>query len=487
MKKIKKIIVVGTDEAALLVAATLSFSLRHVEVVVVDSAHKISSGFVESSMENISAFLSLAGIDFNQFVDRTKASLKLGNKFQNWSSEEHQFSHCFGDYGVAFGGAEFHQVLVRFAKEGKPEKISAFSLTAAAAEARKELPHQYCSREGLPQIASGLHFSIHAFIEFLIPHLQRLGVKRIAESVTKVNLANDGSISSLVTGAGREIMADFYIDCSGSTSQLLSEAMGVDYMSWQDTLKANRRLCAIEPSIEPISSLADIVATSKGWLRRIRLRDFTVLELFYRAEDYTDEQAREEIKSYLQGEKVKYLNAVPFSSGKRTKFWEKNCLAIGAAAVSAAQFSHSALFIAQAAVARFLDYFPAQEPVAELIDEYNRIVHDEVDRIYDYHCLHYWLLNREHPLAINNKTLLSQALVHKLDVFQSSGRLIKYEGDNIESSQWVSLLLGMDIWPDRYDPIVDSFSSEQLSQVSESLVEHIQHAISIMPAQDNPR
>lgn len=482
MQKIKKIIVVGADEVALLVAATLSFNLRHVEVVVVDGAPKISSGLVESSMENIGAFLNLAGIDIDHFISRTNATVNLGNKFQDWSTAGQQFTHCFGDCGVAFGGTEFHQILVRFAKEGKPEKISDFSLTAAFVETGKKFPQDYHSGEGLPQVASGLNFSIHAFTTFLVAHLQRLGVKRTAENVIKVNLADDGRISSLITNTGRVITADFYIDCSGSSSQLLGEAMGVDYVSWQNTLIANRKLCAIEPAHEVISSLADIVATKKGWLRRVRLKDFTALELYYRAENYTDEQARAEIKSYLNSEQVKYFDATPFLSGKRARSWEKNCLAIGASAVCSAQFSHSALFIAQAAVARFLDYFPSQEPVAELIDEYNRITHNEIDRIYDYHCLHCLLLNEAHPLAINNKSLLTPALIHKLEVFQSSGRLIKYEGDNIESSQWVSLLLGMGILPDRYDPLVDNFSSEQLHQKSQLLAEYIKRVVSAMPS-----
>ena len=482
MQKIKKIIVVGGDEVALLVAATLSFNLRHVEIAIVDSAHKVSSELVESSMENIGAFLNLAGIEIDHFVSCTKATLNLGNRFQDWSNPAQQFTQCFGDCGVAFGGAEFHQMLVRFAKEGKPEKISDFSLTAAFVESEKVLPQGYHSGEGLPQVASGLHFSIHAFISFLVPHLKRLGVRRIAEKVTNVNVADDGGISSLITNTGQVITADFYVDCSGSSSQLLGESMGVDYISWQDTLVANRRLCAIEPAKETISLLADIVATKKGWLRRTKLKDFTALELYYRAEDYADEQARAEIKSYLNSEQVKYFDVTPFLSGKRTRFWKKNCLAIGESAICSAHFSHSALFIAQAAVARFLDYFPSQEPVAELIDEYNRIAHNEVDRIYDYHCLHHLLLNEAHPLAINNKDLLTPELVHKLDVFQSSGRLIKYEGDNIESSQWVSLLLGMGALPDRYDPLVDNFSSEQLHQTSQLLAEHIKRVVSAMPS-----
>lgn len=485
MQKIKKIIVVGEDEIALLVATTLSFNLRHVEITLVGSVHKTCGELVESSMENISAFLNLAGIDINHFVANTQATLKLGSKFQDWSGVGHQFTHCFGDYGIPFGGAEFHQMLIRFNKEGKSKKITDFSLAAVAAESGKVIPPQYYSNEELPKVVSGLHFSISYFVQFLITHLQRLGTKRIEESVTKVNLADDGSISSLVTNTGQELAADFYVDCSGSSSQLLGEALGVDYINWQDTLKANRRLCAVESATKAVESLTSIVTTTKGWLRRVRLRDFTIMELFYRAEDYTDEQAQAEIKSHLNTGRVKYFKTKMLLPGKRIRFWEKNCLGIGESAVSAAQFSHSSLFIAQAAVARFLDYFPANKPVPELIDEYNRLAHNEVDRIYDYHCLHYCLLNKSHPLAINSKALLTTALVHKLDVFQSSGRLIKYEGDNIESSQWISLLLGMNFWPDRYDPIIDNISSAQLHQISELLAGRIQAVVSTMPSQEN--
>ncbi|MEN0036595.1 MAG: tryptophan 7-halogenase [Cellvibrio sp.] len=484
MQKIKKIIVVGADEIALLVAATLSFNLRHVEIVLVDSKNKSTGALVESSMENVGAFFSLAGIDIKHFVANTGATLKLGNQFHNWAGAGHQFTHCFGDYGVAFGGVEFHQTIIRLMKEGAYKNIADYSLVAEAVKSGKGLPLLYRAEEGLPQVAVGLHFAIPAFVQYLVSHLQRLGVKRIAEGIVNVNLADDGRIASLVTDSGQEITADFYVDCSGSSSQLLGEAMGVDYIGWQDVLRVNRKLCAVESATTAINSLADITATDKGWLKRTRLRDFTVAELFYHSDDYTDKQAQAEIELHLCGKQVNYFKSTQIIPGKRARFWEKNCLAIGESAVSAAQFSHSPLFMAQAAVTRFLDYFPANEPVPELIDEYNRIAHSETDRIYDYHCLHYWLLDNAHPLAIKEEKLLTPELRHKLDVFRASGRLVKYESDNVESSQWQSLLLGMNVWPERYDPIIGNLSSAQLHQTSELLIERIRQVVSALPPQE---
>lgn len=465
MKKIEKIIIVGTDEIALLVAATLSFNLRHVDIALVASAHKNPSGFVESSMGNINALLTLAGVDVDHFVVSTQAIVKLGNRFQDWTGNGHKFPHCFAGYGDSSETTDFYQAVVRFNKEGKTKKIDDFSLAARVAQ--KGIP--YAGWNAASGMAAGLHFAIPAFIQYFSQHIQRLGVTRFPDHVNKVLLADDGSIAALVTDTNQELTADFYIDCSGSTSQLLGDAMGVGYIDWQGTLKANRKLCAIETTTESASLLADIIASPLGWLRRVRLRNVIVSEFYYRIENCTDDQARAELNEYVDSERVKVLGVTSHLPGRRRKFWASNCLAVGQAAVNLADFSHSPLSMAQAAITRFLDYFPSRTPVPELVDEYNRLTANEIDNIYDYHCLHYWLLNKSHPLSIGSDKLLSNQLRNRLAVFQACGKLSQYEGDNIDSSQWLSLLLGMNIWPERYDPLLDNFSSAQLDQNYEKM------------------
>ncbi len=480
MQKITKIIVAGCDEVALLVAATLAFNLRHIEIVLVDAVPKTSGRFVESSMENINAFLGLAGIDINSFIADTQATFKLGNYFTYWAGVDHHLNHAFGDYGIASGNIDFHQAMVKLHQSGIYKKYSDFSLSARAAAAGKFATKQDVWQEGLPAIASGLHFSIPAFVQFLSNHLRRLGVKRIAEEVATVNLTADGSISSLTGCSGKTIAADFYIDCTGNYSKLLGKAMAVDFLDWKNCLRVNRCVGAIEPIAGVASPLTKITVAKNCWIRQVGLRDLSSAEIFYNTNDSSEEQSRAMLKGFLKSEQALFSKEIAFSPGRRVRFWEKNCLAIGESVVSLAQFSHSSLFIAQALVARFLDYFPSREQIPELTDEYNRIAVNEVERIYDYHCLHYWLLKKSHSLAIKNKEFLSEMLIEKLDVFQASGRLVKYEEDNIASSQWLSLLLGMNVWPDRYDPVVDNFSSEQLRQASEMLSERIQLVVANM-------
>jgi len=482
MQKIVKIIIAGNDEIALLVAASLAYNLRQVEIVLIHAVESEERRFAESSMANISAFLALAGINERDFIANTRATFKLGTEFTNWNEARHSFIHSLGAYGVASGLVEFNQSALKLRMQGDSTRYDSYSVGAVAAAAGKFAQEQDYHAENLPALASGLHFNLRIFAGFLLAYARGQGVNVIAEKLVGVNLAPEGEIASVITTSGSSFSADLYIDCTGQKSLLLGHALGVKPISWQAWLPANKCIYCVQPNRGVFGSLTQINAGKDYWTKKIPLRDCEVTELYFSAAKLDESvalQALGEVTGDSDGQTSGVINLQP---GRRELLWKKNCVAMGEAAVTLDNFSHSSLFIAQSAVARLLDHFPSKKCSQELIDEYNRIGIQELERLRDYHALHYHLLNAAHPFALMGSESVPAELAHKLLLFKTSGRFALYEGELASPNQWVALLLGMNYWPEHYDPIADTEPVENYVALHNSLRESIKHLVNAMPA-----
>jgi tryptophan halogenase len=482
MQKIEKIIIAGNDEVALLVAASLAYNLRQVEIVLIHAVEPEERRFAESSMANIRAFLALAGINERGFIANTQATFKLGTEFLNWSDSQHTFIHSLGAYGITSGLIEFNQSALKLRMLGDTTHYDSYSVGAAAAAAGKFALEGDYRTERLPTISSGLHFNLGVFASFLLVYARGLGVNVVDEKLTNVNLAPKGEITSVVTSSGMHFSADLYIDCTGQKSLLLGDALGVKPIGWQAWLPVDRCVYRVQPNRGVFGSLTQVHSGPTYWTKKIPLRDCNVTELYYSSVQLDSATAVKFLMGITGDGDERTSGVITLQPGRRECLWKKNCLAIGEAAVTLDNFSHSSLFIAQLAVARLLDLFPSKNCSQELIDEYNRIGIQELERLRDYHALHYYLLNAVHPFSLADGKTMPEELAHKLTLFKTSGRFALYEDEIVPSNQWIALLLGLNYWPDRYNPIADTEPVENYVAIHKGLREAIKNLVSAMPA-----
>jgi tryptophan halogenase len=105
-------------------------------------------------------------------------------------------------------------------------------------------------------------------------------------------------------------------------------------------------------------------------------------------------------------------------------------------------------------------------PVSLISAEYNRASVNEWERIRDFLILHYSATQRDDaPLWQYCRGMqLPESLQYKMDVFRSSGRVPLLSEESHQEPSWVSILLGQNVLPRRYDPLVDNIEVEHLKR-----------------------
>jgi tryptophan halogenase len=75
-----------------------------------------------------------------------------------------------------------------------------------------------------------------------------------------------------------------------------------------------------------------------------------------------------------------------------------------------------------------------------------------------------------------------EALNYRINLFRSSGRVAFETRDLFVESNWLSVMLGQSIWPQRYDPLADMIPGNVLEQQLRQLRTAIRQTAEAMPA-----
>jgi tryptophan halogenase len=76
----------------------------------------------------------MLGINENEFIAATQGTFKLGIEFVDWGGIGERYFHPFGYHGHDLEGVHFHQLYLRERKRAVMQDISAWSMSAVAAQ-----------------------------------------------------------------------------------------------------------------------------------------------------------------------------------------------------------------------------------------------------------------------------------------------------------------------------------------------------------------
>ena len=337
----------------------------------------------------------------------------------------------------------------------------------------------------MPQLAYAYHFDAGLYARFLRDYAEKLGVVRSEGRITRVDRDR---ASGLITGVqlhdGPRIPGDFFLDCSGFRALLIEETLQTGYEDWTHWLPCDRALAVPCEKKNDFVPYTRSTAHRAGWQWRIPLQHRTGNGHVYCSTFVSDDEAADTLLKHLDAPALSSPRPLRFRTGRRKRFWNANCVALGLAAGFMEPLESTSLHLVQAAVFRFLSLLPySAEPDLTAQEEFNRLTTLEWEQIRDFIILHYVANTREEPFWRECRDMsIPDTLAHRLELFRARGKVARHDGQLFSDASWVAVMLGQGIHPQRWDPLADIMPLAELEQHAEGLRLRLHQAIARMPS-----
>lgn len=486
---IRKIVIVGGGTAGWMAAAALSRvigAMPRMSIRLVESETIGTVGVGEATIPQLVQFNRLLGIDEAQFVRETHATYKLGIEFVDWLRLGHRYVHPFGSYGIDMLGIEFQHFWLRARTLRDETELDDYSIAAVAGKAgRMAWPRPDQPQSPLSKLAYAFQFDAGRYARFLRGQAEAQGVNRTEGRVVEV--VRDGA-TGFVTGIkledGSIVDGELFIDCSGFRSLLLGDALGVPFVDWSKWLPCNRAIaipCTLSGDRNPLTRST---ARAAGWQWRIPLQHRIGNGHVYSSAHMDDSDALELLMANLDGTPLAEPNRIRFTAGHRERLWDRNVIALGLAGGFLEPLESTAIHLVQSGIARLLALLPSSDFTAAERDRFNlESIRDYVD-IRDFLVLHYKATERDDSEFWRYCRALPQpdGLARKLELFESSGRVIREHNELFTEASWLSVMAGQGVSPRGYHPVATILDADETRR----RVDHIREVIATSAAQMLP-
>ncbi len=484
-RRIRNIVIVGGGTAGWMTAAALANALQgSCRIELVESAAIGTVGVGEATIPPIKRFNHSLGIDENAFLAATGGTFKLGIEFVDWARQGHRYFHPFGPFGAEFDVVPLHHYWLRERRRGSEVPIEEYSLAWQAARRGRFDPPRGDHRHAQSTYDYAYHFDAIRYAHFLREYAEARGVVRTEGRVVDVGLrGEDGFIESLRLEDGRDIEADFFIDCSGFRGLLIEQALGTGYEHWDHWLPCDRAVAVGCDLGEELPSHTRATAHAAGWQWRIPLQHRMGNGHVYCSRYLSDDEASATLLDNLEGEALGEPRLLRFVTGRRRRFWNRNCVAIGLSAGFMEPLESTSIHLVQTGITRLLALFPDRDFDPLAAHEYNRITTAEYERVRDFLILHYHATVRDDaPLWRHTRQMpIPGELQYKIDQYRSHGRIVAEALELFQNPNWLAVLAGQGIEPERYDPLVDLRTKVDGAKMLAGLRQALVQAAEAMP------
>lgn len=409
MASARGILIVGGGTAGWLTAAYLArFFAGRIAITVLESPEIGIIGVGEGAFPTIRSTLQFLGIDEAHFIREASATFKQGIRFDDWlhapgpDGERHCYLHPFEAPFYTEGASLTPYWLLQDPATRPPfaEAVTIQNRVAAA----KRAPKRAGEGEYAGPLNYAYHFDARRLADLLRARAEALGVRHLEGMVTGVELAADGGVAGVVTGAHGTLSADLYVDCSGFRAELIGKALGSPFKSLKHQLFTDRALACKVPYDRPdapIESYTIAAAHEAGWTWDIGLEGARGIGTVYSSAHMSDARAAEVLRAYLGHDDFK-ARIIPFEPGYREAQWVKNCVAVGLSGGFLEPLESTGVVLIEAAAAMIAELFPHNGPIDAPAARFNELIAARFDRIAAFLKLHYCLSRRDEPFWRDN-------------------------------------------------------------------------------------
>ncbi|HVZ99175.1 MAG TPA: tryptophan halogenase family protein [Caulobacterales bacterium] len=485
-RRIRSIVIVGGGTAGWMAAAAFTRLLRsRCDITLIESEEIGVIGVGESTIPQIRLFNRMLALDEDEFVRKTKATFKLAIEFKDWARLGQSYIHPLGAIGFDIEGVSFHSYWLKLRAQGLAPSFEEYSLQASAARRERFMRPIDASGSPLSNIPYAFQFDASLYARFLRDYAEARGLKRREGKIVKVTQrGEDGFIESVTLESGETIAADLFLDCSGFAALLIGKTLGVGYEDWSHWLPCDSAMVAPCESQGPCAPMTQAIASPSGWRWRIPLQHRTGNGYVYSSRFVSDDEAQTHLLSQLDGAPLTEPKVLRFTTGKRQKFWEKNCVAFGLAAGFMEPLESQSIHLIQSGVADFITMFPDRAFAQAEIDRYNRVTSTDWERIRDFLVLHYKATERDDTAFWNycRNMDIPDFLAEKIRVFEGHGRIFREGEELFADSSWFAVMTGQGLLPTSYDPLVDVLDDDEIRARLAAVRAAISRAVELMPS-----
>lgn len=488
---VTKIVVVGGGTAGWMTAAALVRVLGQMpglSVTLVESEAIGTVGVGEATIPQIIGFNRLLGLDEMQFMRETRATYKLGIEFVDWLRPGHSYVHPFGSFGIDMLGIEFQHFWLRGQQVGDRSRIDDYSVAAVAAKSgRFGWPRPDNPKSPMSKLSYAFQFDAGRYARFLRGYAENAGAMRVEGRITGVKQDGEtGFVTAVTLEDGREVAGELFIDCSGFRSLLLGQALGVPFIDWTKWLPCDSAVavpCELGGRNEPLTRST---ARPAGWQWRIPLQHRIGNGHVFSSAHIDRTAATDLLLANLDGKPLADPNQIAFTAGHRARAWDKNVVALGLAAGFLEPLESTSIHLVQSGIARLLALFPDTGFSAVEIDRFNFETTREYRNIRDFLVLHYRASERDDSEFWRYCRNLPppDGLAEKLEMFRSSGRIIRENNELFTEDSWLSVMLSQGVTPQSYHPAAWMLDEAETRTRLAHIRDVIRQTVDQLPTQD---
>jgi 2-polyprenyl-6-methoxyphenol hydroxylase-like FAD-dependent oxidoreductase len=420
----KKIVIVGGGTAGWLTAGVLAKQHgKAISITLIESSDIPTIGVGEGTWPSMRTTLQKIGISETDFITQCSATFKQASRFVNWADTSHDYFHPFTQplgYGK-FDIAPYWQM-----QESAQSFCDAVTVQSQLCKLGIA-PKSIANREYETVTNYGYHLDAGKFAQLLKNHcVSNLGVTQVIANIDRVIQHADGAIAAVETDKQQRFDAELFVDCTGFSSLLLGQTLGVPFISKSDVLLNDTALAMQVPYASeqaPIACHTISTAQSAGWIWDIGLQHRRGVGYVYSSKHSTEADAEAALREYVgkDGDDIA-IRKIAFKAGHRSQFWKHNCVAIGLSSGFLEPLEASALMLVETSANFLADQLPlTNDEMAPMARRFNQVFLAKWQGVIDFLKLHYLLSKRSEPYwqASRNEASISDTLNEMMLLWKS--------------------------------------------------------------------
>ena len=446
-QEIRSVVIAGGGTAGWMTAAALARVLGpRLSITLVESSEIGIVGVGEATIPAIAQFNKLVKLDEDDFLRHTQGTFKLGIEFVDWYEKGHAYMHAFGPVGRDLAYIPFHHYWLELGcTTSSPPVRCGTTVSTGWRRSRRASRAWSASRTRRSPACSGPTTSMRRCTRPIYRAWRRAWA--CAGSTAKLPpfcRIPTGDVRALKLEDGRELAAEFFIDCTGFRGLLIEQALKTGYEDWSHWLPCDRAMAVPSARNEPLLPYTRSTALEAGWQWRIPLQHRTGNGHVYCSAHTSDERARELLMANLDGEPLAEPRPLRFTTGRRKLLWNRNVVCMGLASGFLEPLESTSIHLIQVAIQRLILLFPHRGDNEERRREFNRSAAAEYEYIRDFIILHYYANNRRgEPFwdACRNMSI-PDSLRQRIELFRETGGHLLRDGRSVPAHELAAGVVG---------------------------------------------